>query len=337
MLSKQGEFAKGHSNTLYLVQVKKELVTEATETQYGGGCIESNYSSDSQSLDESDGTESMIEQYKDSESDSSCKQIDMDEMSVETEGDSTGVIKRKSDVTYQTQQMKRLHVTTDGGLSQDGDSDWEWAQIAQKTQWQHNLQNRVRSKGGDNQPKSHNKVVKFTPSVKIFTEHNREQTSDLNNRGLQLVENKEILHTPVRIEFNINKTRSEFNILEELTDLLDKLILKEPGLQLLAHTTNKVIWEAGQALPERDIFQDTFQMREQSYRTGNKKIVLFCVVEASSTINQLKYSEPVKPYIFEQNIWMKPDFYSTQVVSSPFFFTLVHPRLTNRIGIHKSS
>ncbi len=32
----------------------------------------------------------------------------------------------------------------------------------------------------------------------------------------------------------------------------------------------------------------------------------------------------------ENNIWIKPDFYSTRTVNSPGFFTLVHPKITHK-------
>lgn len=31
-----------------------------------------------------------------------------------------------------------------------------------------------------------------------------------------------------------------------------------------------------------------------------------------------------------KNIWVKPDFYSTKIINSPGFITLVHPKLTNK-------
>ncbi len=74
-------------------------------------------------------------------------------------------------------------------------------------------------------------------------------------------------------------------------------------------------------------------MKEQSYRKGNKKVILYCVVELIHPINRIKYSEPTKRYIFEQNIWLKPDFYATQIVSCPGLITLVHPKLTNKVEL----
>ena len=47
----------------------------------------------------------------------------------------------------------------------------------------------------------------------------------------------------------------------------------------------------------------------------------------------MKFTNPVKELLLEQNIWIKPDFYSSSVVSSPGFFTLMHPKLTNKQGM----
>ena len=41
--------------------------------------------------------------------------------------------------------------------------------------------------------------------------------------------------------------------------------------------------------------------------------------------------EPLNSHIMTKNIWIKPDFYSTRIVSSPGFFTLIHPNLMNKV------
>ena len=90
------------------------------------------------------------------------------------------------------------------------------------------------------------------------------------------------------------------------------------------------IWQENMPLPEDEEFVNKFQLREQTFRKGNLKAMIYCVVESSYTINRLKYMDSLKEHIFENNIWIKPDYYSTKTVSSPGFFTLLHPRFTNK-------
>ena len=47
-------------------------------------------------------------------------------------------------------------------------------------------------------------------------------------------------------------------------------------------------------------------------------------------MNKLKYTAPLRQYIFDRNIWIKPDLYLTKTVGSPGFITLLHPKLTNK-------
>ena len=75
--------------------------------------------------------------------------------------------------------------------------------------------------------------------------------------------------------------------------------------------------------------------REQTFRKGNKKVTIFCTIESTHTINSIKFTDPMKEYLVNHNIWIKPDLYATKVVSSPGFMTLIHPRLTNKANLIK--
>lgn len=47
-------------------------------------------------------------------------------------------------------------------------------------------------------------------------------------------------------------------------------------------------------------------------------------------VNQIKYREEVKEYLFTYDIWFKPDHFETKVESSPGSITMLHPKLINR-------
>ena len=104
----------------------------------------------------------------------------------------------------------------------------------------------------------------------------------------------------------------------------------DPSLRIKSCVSKTLLWDVDGQLPEGEEFRTEFQLREQNFRKGNSKVTLFCVVESSMNINRIKFMDPVQSMLLSKNIWIKPDYYSTKVVSSPGFFTLLHPRLTHK-------
>ena len=71
-------------------------------------------------------------------------------------------------------------------------------------------------------------------------------------------------------------------------------------------------------------------MREQSFGKGNTKVTIYCIVDSVHTINCMKITDSLRSVLLEHNNWVKPNYYSTKVVSYTGFFTLLHPCLTNK-------
>ena len=101
-------------------------------------------------------------------------------------------------------------------------------------------------------------------------------------------------------------------------------------MRILAGDTTTVLWEVNMKLPKEKQFTNLFQMREKTFRKGHKQVCMFCKVEGMTTINRIKFRNPIQSYLTTKNIWIKPDYYSTKVVSSPGYITLVHPCSTNK-------
>jgi len=167
-------------------------------------------------------------------------------------------------------------------------------------------------------------------NIKITTNRNTNSANVTQSRGQILLEEKELITTPVSIEFNLENTVQEFNIVNGLRTLLEKLVTGDQAIRIYDPAGKKILWEPETELPESSKFEEDFQFREYTYRKGNKKAIVHCVIESQYTINKLKFMEPVRTHILENIIWVKPDFYSTKVVHSPGFITLVHPQITNK-------
>ncbi len=118
-------------------------------------------------------------------------------------------------------------------------------------------------------------------------------------------------------------------------NILKKMAILDSALQVYEHTSTKLLWEKGADMIEDKQFVELFNMREQTFRNQNKKVTIYCTIVSSYNINRIKYTDPLKSFIMSNNVWIKPDFYSTNIVSSPGFFTLVHPKVTNKLEYAK--
>jgi len=146
-----------------------------------------------------------------------------------------------------------------------------------------------------------------------------------------MIEEKENIVTPIKIEFNVNAQLTEFNVIQASTELFRRMSLIDQSIRILRTSDDTtVLWDIHSHLPEDQVFQKAFQMREQQFRKGTTKVTIYCIVDSAFPINRIKFTNPFRSFLTEENIWIKTDYYSTKVVSSPGFFTLKHPRITNK-------
>ena len=172
-----------------------------------------------------------------------------------------------------------------------------------------------------------------TPMIKVITKMETDKSTVIKERGVYMVDDMEKFTTPTKIEYNLSNKIGNFHIRDAVQELFKKMSNEDSAIRILTLDKSKVVWDINSTLEESDIFQDNFKMREQSYRKGNKKVTLYCLVESRFTINRLKYAPPVRDHIFANNIWIRPDLYSTHIVSCPGFLTLIHPKMTNKVDL----
>ena len=227
-----------------------------------------------------------------------------------------------------------LPTGTNPTLGAHTSSDDEWADIATKvrpSQKQNNFSSyRSTVNGKTNYPTSVRRSQFIQAKTLISTNTSGIDEDTINNRGIYLTDNKELISTPISIEFNIEAGTREFNMIRKCSVLLNAMSEIDRSIRVYSSTHKELLWETNGTLPENDKFRKFFGMREQHFRKGNSKVTLYCTVESLYPINKIKFTDPVKSLLYENNIWLKPDFYSTKIVSSPGFFTLLHPRLTNK-------
>ena len=214
------------------------------------------------------------------------------------------------------------------------ESDMEWEEIAQKIA-SYNPRSKPSSRPQNSSGKKivpnqkHTRFSKFNTVIKTNT-RSEETNQEIKARGWNMTERMEKITTPIKIEYNISSDVREFNIIQACKELFDTMGQVDPSIRIFSSVDKEQLWEVNSPILENDEFERLYQMRTQNFRNGNTKVTTYGIVESQYNINKMTFTDPVKRLLTEKNIWVKPDFYSTKVVNSPGFFTMIHPKLTNK-------
>ena len=157
----------------------------------------------------------------------------------------------------------------------------------------------------------------------------KEPSQTIQERGYTMVDDKTIMETPVKIEFNMGTNVTEFNVRANLLTLLEHMKKIDRTLKVKSTIKESKEWETTESLPENEEFSTHFQVREFSYRK-TRKVLVHVTLVTMLPINKIKYTNVVKDYIFDNNIWLKTDHFNTKVESSPGIITMLNPKLINR-------
>ena len=99
-----------------------------------------------------------------------------------------------------------------------------------------------------------------------------------------MVDHKEIITTPVHIEFNLENEVKEFNIIDRITALFSIMATIDPGMRILNCAKDTVLWEKGGSIPVQEHFEESLQMKELSYRKGYKKVLVYCIRDTGNNL-----------------------------------------------------
>jgi len=169
------------------------------------------------------------------------------------------------------------------------------------------------------------------PTFKVITTAAKTAQQTMEQRGYNMVENMRMWETPIKIEFNLNRSVVEFNVRDKITELLQLMQEVDNTLKVKPAAPVTREWVTLEALPEEKEFTDQFRLKEFLYR-NHRKVYLHMTVVTTLPMNRIKYAQRVKDYIFNQNIWVKLDRFNAKIESSPGYITMVHPKLINRDG-----
>ncbi len=150
-------------------------------------------------------------------------------------------------------------------------------------------------------------------------------------RGIQMTNTQTKIFTPVKVEFNSTPETVDFSVIEKTQILLNLFNASDPYLKIFDVDKKVILFEQGSDIPVGEEFEKLFKARRQTFQKGNRKFTVYFHVESTLTIQNLKYKAPTKKFIFDNNIWIKPDFFDTKIESSPGYFTLIHPKISNKV------
>ena len=152
----------------------------------------------------------------------------------------------------------------------------------------------------------------------------------LQLRGMKMTETQKKIITPTKLEFNFDKGSEVGDLVEHTQQFFTLLTHEDITLKIVNAEQDRILYEIGSEIQEGEEFRENFKVRELTFRKGNKKVILYFTIESKIPVNRIKFANPVKQYLQKNNIWLKPDLFSTKMESSPGFFTLIHPRMTNK-------
>ena len=233
------------------------------------------------------------------------------------------------DTTYNS----KTSMSTDEAIEEDNTSESSTTELPtltspKRVSWG-DEQNQITLVEQTNIPKW---VVSENPKNKYSTTQSLKEKEKkiMKERGVRMSEKKKRLITPTKLEFNLEANNKDFDIVGKTYTLLDMLKKQDQSIKITNTEQNIVIYEEGLDTIENEEFKKQFKVRERIFRKGTQKILLYFTIESTETINRLKFASPIKQYLLDNNIWLKPDLFFTKIESSPGFFTLVHPRMTNK-------
>ena len=135
----------------------------------------------------------------------------------------------------------------------------------------------------------------------------------LKNRGEQMIDTKEMLVTPVKIEFLLNEHKT-FNLRSEFIKLFHNMHKVDPTLSVLI---NDSVWYTPEDFPVDDTFMQDFQVTQKNKRRSTQAAIMFVTFGSTSTINSIKYHPNVWSMIQTSNIFMNPDQFDRQETACP--------------------
>ena len=121
--------------------------------------------------------------------------------------------------------------------------------------------------------------------------------STMKIRGNQMIDKRIIRVTLVRIEFNVPKEASAFNIQAETEALLQKVCEGDKNLKVGSVVNAQKQWKKHKSLPENEEFHLHFQTKELTFVISPRKILVYISMESERSIQELKYMPQVRNYI----------------------------------------
>ncbi len=178
-----------------------------------------------------------------------------------------------------------------------------------------------------------NRLIRRIPQKFTLIAKSKENVRNtIQQRGYEMMEDIRFWESPIKLEFNLEKTVTAYNVRENVIEILEKMKFVDNSIKVKSTTKKNVEWITFESLPEDDDFNDHFQIKEIAFRS-HRKILVHLNLLTQMPITRIKYSKAVKEHLFQKNIWLKMDRFNAKVESTPGHLVMIHPHLVNRDGL----
>ena len=148
----------------------------------------------------------------------------------------------------------------------------------------------------------------------------------IKKRGEGLTEEASSKLTPVKVEFKLTKTATQFNARTALGKLLEQ-IKQVDRHAIIQSTKDDTQWNTAEDLPVGDVLSDHIVIRHENVPTQGNIVSVYTKIRSSKTIGEIKFNQEMYHYLSINKIYIRPDRYKTERTRSPGFFIKLHPRL----------
>ena len=176
---------------------------------------------------------------------------------------------------------------------------------------------------------------KTTATTGKYGHLSSEETKQLiKDRGEKMVETNTTMETTAKIEFNLNANTTQFSVRQATVQLFSKMKKLDPTVTIFS-VQDQSKWEDPTQIPSDAAFGTHFNVREEHYPRGPRKVVVHFKLQSKTRMGDIKFDPTFFNYLKQNHIYLKVDKFEMRKMASPGFLIDIHPNLTNLNDLHE--
>eukprot|EP00957_Ditylum_brightwellii_P042315 3204473-Ditylum_brightwellii.AAC.1 len=135
--------------------------------------------------------------------------------------------------------------------------------------------------------------------------------------GSNAIDEKNMLVTPVKIEFIVPTNTKIYPLQEKTKQLLDVIKTSNPTLTVISNNSKK--WEIIKEIPQGKEFEQAFNAGYSAPARGQGKASIKLKISTSQKLAEIKYSNIVFSYLQREKIYLNYNAFDTKTTACPGF------------------